>query len=219
MKIQFLIFSPHQEKILDTDYPEKNPLGGSETAALKMVALLRNQGHQVEILIHPDQAQNNSCDIFISLRILSTFEKGILPGKLNYLWCQDDSDQPVVSSLKDPEVAARFWKVCDGAFMISHYQVARWQKDLHLPLEKVFLTQNGISKKQFQIDPTTLANRPKRAYYSSTPFRGLHLLLDLWPHVLDLVPDAELDIMSSMGTYQVKKKIATLRLYSKKRSR
>ncbi|MES2310595.1 MAG: glycosyltransferase family 4 protein [Verrucomicrobiota bacterium] len=201
MKIEFLIISPHKEKILDTAYPETTPVGGSETAALRMIDFFRSHGHEVKIITEGDQVRNNTCDIFIALRAWGSLIRGILPGKLNYLWCQDDANQPFFKNLEDPNLAQELWKHCDAVFMISHYQVGEWHRKLGLPHDKVFLTQNGITLKNFPILPHNLHQRKPRAYYASTPFRGLNVLLELWPLVVDLVPHAELDIMSSMGTY------------------
>ncbi len=202
MKFEFLIISPHKTKILDPHYPETNPLGGSETAALKMIDFLRSQGHEVKIITEGDQVRPDTCDIFIALRAWGTLVRGIRPGKLNYLWCQDDANQPFFKNLvEDPSLATQLWSHCDAIFMLSHYQFQEWHKTLRLPQEKVFFTQNGINLKNFQIDSKTVTQRPPRAYYASTPFRGLNILLECWPLVQSLVPEAELDIMSSMGTY------------------
>jgi glycosyltransferase involved in cell wall biosynthesis len=203
MKIEFLIISPHKEKVLDTSYSENHPLGGSETAALRMVDYFRSLGHEVKIITNGEEVRNDTCDIFIALRAWGTLIHGFRPGKINYLWCQDDANQPFVSELKKPENARHLWHHCDAVMMISHYQIREWQKHLHLPLDKVFMTQNGVDLKKFSIDRDQLRNRPRRAYYSSTPFRGLNLLLELWPLVQEFVPDIELDILSSMGTYHL----------------
>jgi len=220
MKFEFLIISPHKDKILDPNYPETTPLGGSETAALKMIDFLRELGHEVKIITEGDQVKSNTCDIFIALRAWGTLVRGIHPGKLNYLWCQDDANQPFFKNLADePAIAAELWRNCDAVFMISHYQFQEWNKKLGLSHEKVFLTQNGITLKNFQISPNGLAHRPPRAYYASTPFRGLNILLEVWPLVQSLVPDAELDIMSSMGTYHEHDKDAPFQiLYDRARS-
>lgn len=202
MKIQFLILSPQKENVLDPTYPERAPMGGSETAALKLFQAFQSRGHDVEIITDYEKLRNDSCDIFIALRVWGSFLQGIRPGKLNYLWCQDDADQPLFESLKDPQIAQIVWSHCDGILMISHYQIKKWHEILKVPLEKVFLTQNGIVKRDFTVRAEDLLRKPRRAYYASTPFRGLNVLLELWPMVQSFVPDVELDIMSSMGTYQ-----------------
>jgi glycosyltransferase involved in cell wall biosynthesis len=87
--------------------------------------------------------------------------------------------------------------------LISHYQFRRWIEKLNLPPAKGFLTQNGISLEKFKVDEKKLTARPPRAYYASTPFRGLALIPDLWPLVTQMVPEAELVVCSSFATYGI----------------
>ncbi len=49
--------------------------------------------------------------------------------------------------------------------------------------------------------PAAPARRPARLAYASTPFRGLDVLLDLFPRIRAAVPEAELDVFSSMRVY------------------
>ncbi len=220
MKFEFLIISPHKKKILDPTYPDTHPLGGSETSALKMIDFFRGLGHEVKIITEGTEVMNDTCDIFIALRAWGSLVRGIRPGKLNYLWCQDDANQPFFKNLVDePQLAAQLWSHCDAVFMLSQYQFQEWNRTLGLPQEKVFFTQNGINLKNFSIDPKTLSQRPPRAYYASTPFRGLNILVELWPLIQSLVPNAELDILSSMSTYHQPEKDAPYQaLYDRARA-
>lgn len=203
MKIVIWVISAHGARIQDPEYCESHPLGGSETAAVKMAECFRKMGETVEIYTDAEIQSDFRCDVFISLRYWTVFELGIRPGKLNYLWCQDDVDQALVSPLSDGERAKKVYQNCDGVMVISHYQFRRWIETLNLPPEKGFLTQNGISLEKFKVDPGTLATRAPRAYYASTPFRGLALIPDLWPLVTQIVPEAELVVCSSFTTYGI----------------
>src|SRR6185312_6187435 len=43
--------------------------------------------------------------------------------------------------------------------------------------------------------------RRRRLAYTSTPFRGLDVLLDVFPRIRAACPDTELDVFSSMRVY------------------
>src|SRR5688572_6292727 len=126
----------------DWDYMEKHPLGGTEASALRMGAALRGMGHEVHVTNNVRDL-HGGCDVFVSTRGWEIFERGIRPGRLNYLWCTDDADQPFHAKLAKPEIAARVYGTVDGVMMLSRYHQRRWQELLHLPDEKVFLTSNG----------------------------------------------------------------------------
>lgn len=192
MKITFGYHTTHDLTI--PDYEENFPLGGSETAMLRLAKALRLRGHEVECVPVNKQPK---CDVFIALRDFRVFHRGEFPGKQNYLWCQDDIDQPMVSQLRDPVVANWVYPNINGVFTISNYQQKRWVQGLNLPVEKAILTTNGISYDKFEpYYPTT-----PRAYYSSTPFRGLEILAKSWKRIRKEVPNAELIVCSSMKVY------------------
>jgi glycosyltransferase involved in cell wall biosynthesis len=86
--------------------------------------------------------------------------------------------------------------------LLSHYQAQRWNAVLHVPVEKIIMTTNAVPLRLFNPHPERLAARKPWAYYASTPFRGLELLLLAWPHILQQVPTAQLHICSSMKIYQ-----------------
>jgi glycosyltransferase involved in cell wall biosynthesis len=213
LDIVFNIVSAHGERLHEPDYPEINPLGGSETAALRMAGQFRLLGHDVRIITDEAQLIGLTCDVFIALRIWQVFQNGFFPGKTNYLWCQDDANQPVVEALRNPEVAGPLFQRLNGVFMISHYQQVQWIKHLNLPLQKVIPTTNGIPLDKFEVNKAGLRQRKPWSYYSSTPFRGLHLLLQAWPSVRKAVPQAQLHLFTSMKVYNIEEKDSYTQLY------
>ncbi len=202
MTIIIFINSPHGNVLQDLDWPETHPVGGSETAGVRMAQALRHLGETVQIVTDAAQLQPRSCDIFIALRYWQVFRNGFLPGQRNFLWCQDDVDLPHLQPLLDPQVAQSIYNGLDGVILLSQYQAQRWQATLHAPVGKVILTTNGIPLSRFNPQPEKLAARKPWAYYSSTPFRGLELLVLAWPHIVQRVPEAQLHICSSMKIYQ-----------------
>jgi len=198
MKICFGFSSQH-EHLLDPDYSENNPVGGSETAMLWMGKELSKLGHDISYVRYPEVAP--ACDVFISLRVWQEFYKGNYPGKQNYLWCQDDVDQPLVNELRNPKVAQSVYDKLDGVFTISNYQQRRWVQTLNLPVSKAILTRNGIPSHLFKFDH--LPDKEPWAYYSSTPFRGLDILCASWENIHKQVPGSQLHVFSSMKVYSV----------------
>ena len=202
LKVVLFVHSQETRFLTEWDWMETNPLGGSESSALHVARELTAIGLTVLVTNRVDDLRK-PCDIFISTRIWQVFSKGIRPGKLNYLWCTDDADQPSVAGLADPAMAAKVYGNIDGAFLLSHYQAGRWRAQLNLPAEKIFLTRNGIPLARFSPDRGALRSRPRAAYYGSTPYRGLAAVIDSWPRIRGQVPDAVLHIFSSMQIYGV----------------
>ena len=201
MNITIFLTSPHGNILQDLEWPEQHPLGGSTTAALRLAQALKHLGEDVQIILDADQLLQHQCDIFISLRIWQVFQNGIYPGKRNYLWCQDDSDQPFLKPLTDLQIAKPIYDRLDGVILLSHYAAQRWISTLNVPVNKIIMTTNGIPLQRFKPHPEKLAARKPWAYYSSTPFRGLEPLLLAWPYIIRRVPEAQLHICSSMKIY------------------
>jgi glycosyltransferase involved in cell wall biosynthesis len=224
LNICFAVNSKRGGAILDPDYCEEHPLGGSETAVIKMTQCLRQLGHQVQIVTRPSELAGLKPDIYVAVRFgdvrfWEMLTKQGQPAKLNYLWCQDDADQPFLQGLKDPGVAAKIYESSTAFIMISHFQTARWQDAFAVPGEKLFVSSNGIDLPRFKIDRTQLARREPHAYFASTPFRGLAGLLEAWPIVRQVIgPRAKLKICSGLAVYGDAETPENQALYDKART-
>lgn len=203
--MHILIYSECAEgsRLLDTAYCDQNPTGGSETACAYVIQELKARGHQVEFVKKRGDFAQKECDVFISLRELAWFHgpDKTLPGKLKYLWSQDDATEPFLDLLRKPQVARDVYSRLDGILLLSHYQWGRWREMLHAPDEKVFLTNNGIPLEKFRQPSLPLSERGKRCYYASSPDRGLKILLERWPEIHRHVPGSELFVLSSHPRY------------------
>lgn len=204
LKIILFCHSLHGERILDPDYPEEHPLGGSETAVVYLAREFRAMGHEVRIEVDHEAIGKppcDECDVFISSRSWNFFQENRQPGKLNYLYCHDDVDQPFVALFANPEVSGPIFDRMNAAVMVSHYQMNRWIQELNLPPEKAFVCPNGIPWERFDVKENSLEGRASKAYYASAPFRGLDRLIDHWEVVRKLVPEAEVTVCSSLTSY------------------
>ncbi|MFZ5807332.1 MAG: glycosyltransferase family 4 protein [Verrucomicrobiota bacterium] len=218
MKIVILINENIPLEQCMIEYSEQNPLGGSMTSALWMAQNFRLRGHEVIFFNDAEMIGHGVCDIFISLRGWRVFFLEKRPGKCNYLWCKDDFDQPFLEPLRDRELATKVFRHVDCIPCVSHYQAQQWIQHCHAPPEKIWVTTNGIPSEYFQTDASTLHQRPSRAYYASTPFRGLEMLLNTWPMIHSAVPEAELWVYSSIRTYGHHEKPEHMIFYEKARA-
>lgn len=208
MKIVFGYKSDQLGSDPDWEYAETRPLGGAETALLRVASTFRELGHDVQLVNYPASANElrstmagKACDVFVNSRL----PMGILalkkpPGRVNYYWAHDDTDQPLLAPLNQkPAWRATFYQRINGIFLLSHYQRTAWLASLGLVLEKSHLITNPIPYARFEPDREKLVARAPRAYYASAPYRGLKYLLQGWPLVRALVPEAEVHVFSSLA--------------------
>ncbi|UCD56421.1 MAG: tetratricopeptide repeat protein [Candidatus Hydrogenedentota bacterium] len=190
------------------------PLGGSESALVYMARELARLGCEVFMFNsrrEPKEcegvrylplfefagfASTQSIDVFIAQRYWQPFLMNLQSGA-NIYWIQDAHDQPFVQGLHDGELAERI----DRVFSISEWQTRMFQAEFGLPRSKFFVTRNGFCPDLFSENGAVRA--PYRLAYASTPFRGLDVLLEIFPRILEAVPDAELHLFTSMAVYGV----------------
>jgi glycosyltransferase involved in cell wall biosynthesis len=199
--------------------PEKVGIGGSETAIVRMLEELQ-QTNDFRCIVYnhvgdqegvgpkgveywrPELYDGKPVDVFIASRYTSCFDSAIMANQ-KWVWLQD-----VHCGALTPYQDTR----------IDRYLVLTgWHKQNFLRVypfvkpEKVFITYNAIDLDRFDNTCTTCKGRKwdcssclgwgtrlerdhKRVQYASSPDRGLDNLLELWPDVIQQVPDAELHI-------------------------
>ncbi|MDE1170688.1 MAG: glycosyltransferase family 4 protein [Verrucomicrobium sp.] len=209
LDLLFHVPSLHGNRIDEPGYCEENPLGGSETAVVRLAAALRQLGHRVRVETDPRALRGAACDALVCCRDWRPVMAEDISARLRYYWAQDDADQPILLPLKEkPELAAAFYRRCNGVALVSAYQFGRWVHELKLPpvlgpSGPAFLTANGVDGASVLPAEAVTPDRPRRAYYASTPFRGLDRLVESWPHIRAAVPDAELWIFGSRRVYKM----------------
>ncbi|MBW1699731.1 MAG: tetratricopeptide repeat protein [Deltaproteobacteria bacterium] len=197
------------------DTLNKKALGGTETAIIHMASCLASMGHKVKVFVKDgnglyngvlyDDIQNyvyslrqEPADILIACRLFHPFLHQV-DARVRIFWTEDAHDQPFVQSLDRWEIT----KNIDRIFTVSRWQTNMLSSRFNIPIESFFITRNGVYWKHFQTIPESKNQR--KLVYTSTPFRGLDVLLDIFPQIRKRVPDAELDIFSSMQVYQIDK--------------
>ena len=197
--------------VFNGDSYKRHGLGGSESALIYMTQELARLGKEVTVFCKTDAPgvfdgvnylpvdamarylRYHIIDVFISVRSPEIFQIP-LKARQKVLWIHDAPDQPHLLSLKDEEITRRI----DCYITISGWQTEELVRKFKIPREKIFLSRNGVHKKHFK---HYRKKRKKRLVYTSTPFRGLEILLQVFPEIRKRVHDAELYVYSSMKVY------------------
>jgi len=216
MKISFL---NNSSIAFDPRTPLSRPLGGTESAVAYLSAALARAGVQVVLFNHsaeesvvdgihvvPVKAASSElladCDLLVvvSSAIGSRIRTAVRDRVPILLWGHHDINQPAISRLAEPQERSSW----DGHVMVSNWQAQRFVAQFSLPQNDVHVIGNGVS-------PAVLAQPVGPAWYetgnsptlvySSTPFRGLDVLLQCFPAIRARVPDVRLRIHSSMNIY------------------
>jgi len=204
------------------DTPYERPLGGSQSALCYLAAELAQLGHSVT-LINGISTESESRGVKLrNLEALGasgfsdSFDVGIvlnlacghnLRRDLNVriplvLWNQHAHDQDAIQKLSRSR-EQRDW----SAFVfVSDWQRTNFEKVFSLPREKTFVMRNAVSPafaKFPNVDPWFTTGNAPVLFYTSTPFRGLDVLLNCFSRIRQAIPDVQLRIYSSMQVYQV----------------
>lgn len=210
MKIGFVNFTPFT---YDVETPYNEPLGGSESSICYLAAALAKRGHEVSLFrriegnfvklgvrhLNVNEISKTELDVLIlqntpdfgsQLRkIISTKTKLIF-------WSQHASNQPAVASLQDLALQ----EVFDKIVLISDWQARDYE--VNFGINNAVILRNAISPGFENLDGQ---KTPWSMAYTSTPFRGLSLL----PEIFSLMKEKEkrviLKIFSSMKVYQAEK--------------
>lgn len=214
----------------DWDYhaasTETMPLGGSQSAACYLAQALARQGHDVFLLSNlstPGTYGNVTCLSFRSLsptalrelrldvfvRLLGAGHGQQLRAALGdetklVLWTQHRINQPAVEPLADAAECACY----DGFVFVSEWQREEFRLGFGLPARRTQVLANAAAPAFVDLFPEDQPILPQKTMppvlaYTSTPFRGLDLLIEAFPVIRAQVPEARLRIFSSMAVYQV----------------
>ncbi|AIE76001.1 MULTISPECIES: glycosyltransferase [unclassified Synechocystis] len=119
-------------------------------------------------------------------------------------WNHHAHDQPAVQRLVQDKEREAY----DAFFCISSWQAGNFIERFGIEQEKVTILRNAIGynfEYLFDSEPLDLSKKitPITLAYTSTPFRGLNLLVDIFPKIREKFPNAELKVFSSMKVYQM----------------
>jgi tetratricopeptide (TPR) repeat protein len=215
--LRFFFYQPRSIPY-DARTPRDRGLGGTESAVVYLAEALAGRGHSVAVFNSceepgwwggveyarwqdmPVRSVTGQPDVLVAVRHWETIA-GARFAPLQMFWTGDAYDQPFVRSLGD--AAAR--DGIDFFLMLSEWQEQTFRQHHRVPGWRVQRTTNASAASSVAppVRPAAVAARPPRLAYASTPFRGLDVLLDLFPRIRAACPGAELDVYSSMRVYGV----------------
>lgn len=220
MKIAFLDF-------IGWDYQVESvyqmPLGGSQSALCYLAEAMAKLGHDVFLLnctsisglsrgviCMPWRDSGQILQSLDAVIVLSIAGQGRQIRQLigNHtrliLWLHTIPSQPVVEPLQNQEER----DVYDGFAFISEWQREQYYQYFNIDRSKTSILRNAIAPSFSEIFPenTSIVKRksqPPVLAYTSTPFRGLNILLEVFPQIRAAVPGSRLKVFSSMKVYQI----------------
>ncbi len=114
------------------------------------------------------------------------------PLKPHIFWAHQAHDQPSVQNLRDPLVQQGI----DAFVFVSEWQRREYVRHLCVPVERTYVIRNAI-------EPVVPHEKPEgklNLIYTSTPFRGLDVLLEAFASLPER-NEVELHIYSGMALY------------------
>ena len=205
-----LIYVGFSEKTWNYSYMLNNALGGSEKAVNYIANVLPKKykiyvsGNVIEEkfdnieYIHLNKLNNLIDEIPFHTVIVSRyigfyemFQKCSF--YKSYIWAHDTYLFPYGCDLKEEEILLKWNNYINGCICLTD-----WHKNLFLekyPIlkDKITIINNGIDVNCFNKINIKIKNK---FIYTSRPERGLDILLNLWPNILQKIPDATLVISS-----------------------
>ena len=189
------------------DSTSERPLGGTESAAIYLAQALEKLGHSAIVissfqnppltspifLPHSAIQELDPVDVMVAVR---EWQPVLMPvkRKLTAFWTGDAPDQPQNLGLGDWRVAGKI----DRFLAVSEWAKKTTCQASGFPLNKSAVLRNGINPEWFSGNES---RNPKRLIYSSTPYRGLALLPEIYTELKRRHPDLELHIFSGYDVY------------------
>ena len=201
--------------------PRQRPLGGSQSGLCYLSARLAEKGHEVSLVnrietpgtyagVHcpgfdagfrPDYLNTQDVVIVLNGAVGQEIRSHGITSRM-VMWCQHDTDQQAVQNLHLP-AERDAW---DGFVMVTDWALEKYFQSFGIPRAKMSVKRNAFAPMFGGVpdgEPFFRTGRPPELVYSSTPFRGLDILLDAFPAVRAAFPGARLKVYSSMGVYQM----------------
>lgn len=217
-----IVFLDTNQLDYTADTPYRQPLGGSQSAICYLAAELVRLGHEVAVFnatttpgwhrgvqfLNVARVPADLLPRFDIVVVLNWASGPRLRSQLGIraplvLWLSHAADRPVVAPLAEPEVREAW----SGFAFVSDWQQERYIEQFGIAREKARVLRNAISP-AFAETPLAPAwfecGEPPVLVYTSTPFRGLDVLLLAFRIIRKEIPNLSLRVFSSMAIYQVR---------------
>lgn len=218
MRICFIDYAPWD---YDVATPVLRPLGGSQSAMCYLAVELARAGHTVTVVTGSTkpvsivmgvecrgqnaQIEHDAFDIVVALnapRHARRLRSLLAPSTRLILWTQHAANQPVMRDGLVEQGA-----VWDGIVCVSNWQRSDVIGRFGIDPSRVHVIRNAIApafENLFASHADLVAAKSGdtlRLAYTSTPYRGLKLLPDIFRPYHAANPDAALEVYSSMAVY------------------
>jgi len=204
---------------------DNQPLGGAHSAACYLARALARRGHDIYLMTYasssgdfegvkclswdatpPSTLRSFQFDVFVCLHGIGTavaLRAALGPATRFALWTQHSFDQPAVQFLHSAEERRAF----DDIVLVSDWQRTEFIRRFQLDPARTQVLRNAVAPAFENLFPdhTPILGekaRPPILAYTSAPFRGLDLLLEVFPAIRAATPDVRLRVFSSMSVYQ-----------------
>ena len=203
------------------DTPYRQPLGGSQSAICYLAVELAQLGHEVAVLNATTTPGWHRGVQFLNLAripadlpprfevvVVLNWARGLrLHSQLGIraplvLWLSHAADRPVVAALAEPQERDGW----SGFAFVSEWQRERYIEQFGIPRDKARVQRNAISPAfaETPLEPAWFEHGEQPVLvYTSTPFRGLDVLLLAFRTIRKEIPQLRLRVFSSMAIYQV----------------
>ena len=196
-------------------YTQNNALGGSEKAVAYLSKCFPKDyniyisGNVTNEII--DNIQYIHSDQLTNLINLTPFHTVIVSRYISfyemfkecsyyqsYIWAHDILLLPYGCSLNENQILKKWNKYINKCICLTEWHKNEFIGKYPILKDKISLINNGIDCQSFSIE--TNKKIKNKFIYSSRPDRGLNILLELWPQILENLPDATL-VISFYGTF------------------
>jgi glycosyltransferase involved in cell wall biosynthesis len=220
MRICFIDFAPWD---YDVATPTARPLGGSQSAMCYLAVELAKAGHDVTVVTKTTKPDREVMGVTCSGSIPSRYSvhidvmvalnapghgvdlRSILPSSAKLLlWTQHAANQPVMRRRLASPADRDVW---DSIVCVSDWQRSAVIESFDINPERVCVIRNAIApafESLFASHADLVAAKSGdvlRLAYTSTPYRGLKLLPDIFRAYHAANPDGVLEVFSSMAVY------------------
>jgi len=206
MRISFWLTSTTRE--LGEENWGKTPMGGAEVSAVQLGEELLKLGHEVSYYLQRakpfergrlrvrthDQVFDEEHDYFICVRPHLVLDGDF--GKVKkILWSGDAFDQ----SSNDI-----FWNRDTARSLDAFVFKSNWQKEkvlekyFYIEPEKTRVIYNGVKTDNYNGD---IEHQKNRFIYASTWYRGVFNFIEIWPKILEKIPEAEIHVFAKTSLY------------------
>jgi len=223
MKIAFIDFISWDYSIKTLSY---SPLGGSQSALCFLAKNLASLGHEIFVLNNilspeisegivflPLSSVNNNIwqgfdfIVIMSLASYGKVIKSLVPNDvIVILWSHVKHDEIAALPLEENEVKEAF----DHFFVLSNWHKEKYVKKFNINPEKISIMKNAMGEafqkrlnENLEINCSNQRSDQIILAYTSTPFRGLDLMIDIFPRIKEKHPEVIFKSYSSMKVYQV----------------